>query len=90
MAQKDPIPLGLEASAHVLHDTHIAAGGEKSRRGDVAEAVFVIRGTLKQDGKSPGDRLGVPGGSVDVHRQPHPIAHRNRHVALDDDVVLNR
>src|SRR5262249_40417027 len=77
VAQKDPSPLRLEAATHVLHDAYVAAGGEEFRRSDVAETALIVRGAFKQDRKSPGERPAALGGSVDIHRQPHPIAHRN-------------
>jgi len=76
-----------EVSALVLHDIRITAldGGDRRghiRRHAVAHVPEIeVVGRLDEDGPDFAARVFR---AVDVGREPHPVAHRHHHLALDD------
>ena len=81
------VPLREEMAALVLDDVGVAALHDGERRGHVGGhavadvPVIEVVGRLREHDR---DRPGGVLRAVDVGRQPHAVAHRHHHLALDD------
>ena len=85
-----PFALGAAAPAHVLDQNDVAVLGEESRGHGEARGALVVRRALDEHRKAARHGRAAACGMVNIGREPHPVAHREHHVAFDHDLEIVR
>ena len=82
--------LGEVEAAHVLHDHHVAVGGEPA--GLLGETLggLVVGGAVEEHRKALVHRLAAGGGPVHVGREAHSVPHGDHEVLLDLEGLVGR